>query len=145
MMSPLKALGYVRSVGVAYLVHAGQELAFARLRLFRLTPGDIERLNGEAGAERSNVARDHSVMLDKMTSAIRLAARVVPWRSDCLVQALAAQRWSRTVGIPTSISIQVGYSADREFLAHAVLLHAGNCVLGATEQPLSDIYPPPAS
>jgi hypothetical protein len=34
-------------------------------------------------------------------------ARLVPWRSDCLVQATAAQCWLRQKGVPTHLHIGV--------------------------------------
>lgn len=49
------------------------------------------------------------------------AARLVPWRSDCLVQAMAAQRWLRREGRQTQLVIGVHKDPAGRFEAHAWL------------------------
>ena len=57
----------------------------------------------------------------------RVAARL-PWRADCLVQALAAQRWLRGAGIMTNIHVGVPNQRPATFEAHAWLT-AGELVV----------------
>ena len=35
----------------------------------------------------------------RLSWAIGVASRVVPWRSDCLIQSMAADRWLRSCGV----------------------------------------------
>jgi hypothetical protein len=53
--------------------------------------------------------------------AVQTAARLVPWRSDCLVQAIAAQRWLGRERRPTQLVIGVHKDAAGRFEAHAWL------------------------
>ena len=71
-------------------------------------------------------------LLGRVRMAIGRAARRVPWRSDCLVQALAAQSWLRSRRIPTELSIGVhrATSAKSGFEAHAWLSCGGDVVVG---------------
>ncbi|RIV83057.1 lasso peptide biosynthesis B2 protein [Aurantiacibacter zhengii] len=50
------------------------------------------------------------------------------WRSDCLVQAMAAQNWLKRKGIPTSIVIGVDKSGDEGSDAYA-WLRAGDLIV----------------
>lgn len=50
----------------------------------------------------------------------RLAARV-PWRADCLVQAMAAERWLAREGIATRLTLGVPKDKKPDFEAHAWL------------------------
>ena len=59
----------------------------------------------------------------------RVAARV-PWKSDCLVQALAAQRWLRSARIKSTLSIGVRQQPDAGFEAHAWLSVGTTLVTG---------------
>ncbi|MWV26957.1 lasso peptide biosynthesis B2 protein [Aurantiacibacter rhizosphaerae] len=140
-MKLFRTIHRLRSTGLGKLLRGSQELALARFRLYRVTPAEIGRLNTISANGRPATEGDQGEIAAELTCAIRLSARVVPWRSDCLVQALAAQRWCSALGIPTEISIQVGYAETREFMAHAILLYEGTCILGATDAVLSDIYP----
>src|SRR5271157_6083205 len=80
-----------------YLAIAAKELAWGRLRHVSGTPEDIiKRLqmpsnpNGEGARIR---VRDLDIK--RMAWAISAVASRVPWRSDCLIQVLAADRWMR--------------------------------------------------
>jgi hypothetical protein len=69
-------------------------------------------------------------LVERVAYAIpRIGARV-PWRSDCLVQALAAQRWLEGNGIATTLTI--GVRNDGAFAAHAWLEVGGEIVTGGT-------------
>lgn len=59
----------------------------------------------------------------------RLSKRL-PWRSDCLVQAMAGQRWLRASGHSSEIQIGVQNAGADEFGAHAWLLCNGSVVTG---------------
>ena len=54
----------------------------------------------------------------------------IPWRSDCLVQAIAAQNWLSAIGEASEIQIGVEHPADGAFGAHAWLLCKEQVVTG---------------
>lgn len=54
---------------------------------------------------------------------------MVPWRSDCLIQAIAAKMWLNSLGIPSECRL----AADAKpsgLCAHAWLLSDGQVVTG---------------
>ena len=59
----------------------------------------------------------------------RLSDRL-PWRSDCLIQAIAAQNWLTAYGVGSEIQIGVEKPEGGEFGAHAWLLHGEKVVTG---------------
>jgi len=59
----------------------------------------------------------------------RISARL-PWRSDCVIQAMAAQNWLAAHGLMSEIQIGVERPEDGPFGAHAWLVHDGAVVTG---------------
>lgn len=142
MTTPAKVWEIIRAGEAPAITRAVYHLARARLRLSRITPDTIARLNRQARTTRLAGTPDEAEEVERITRAVARAARLVPWRSDCLVQALGAQEWCSQAGIRTTITIQVGLGDKREFMAHAILKHHGKCVLGQTASTLHDIYAP---
>ena len=124
---------------------AGQR-SMARLRrVLRLGPADWRDLAVaavELGRARWRLARTPSARLlaelrrpapplpasasdaraaARVAWAVPVAARLVPWRSDCLVQAMAAQRWLGRERRPTQLVIGVHKDGAGRFEAHAWL------------------------
>src|SRR5207249_927199 len=62
--------------------------------------------------------------------AITVAARVVPWRSDCLVQAMAAANWLRRNGHNPIFHLGVARSEQGELTGHAWLTLNGRPITG---------------
>ncbi|WP_353527004.1 lasso peptide biosynthesis B2 protein [Aurantiacibacter hainanensis] len=139
-----RRIGSIRRGEARAIVRGIWELAKARLRHLRLTPTAISNLNdpfrGASGQAVENAAALE--YLRGQALAIRRASLLVPWRSDCLVQAIALQRWSARAGIKTAITLQVGRDQEGEFVAHAILRYGHTVVLGAGELPLRDLYTP---
>jgi hypothetical protein len=54
----------------------------------------------------------------------------VPWRADCLVQAMAAQHWLRRHGLESRIAIGVRERGEGPFEAHAWLMCGDIAVTG---------------
>ncbi|MFN3990815.1 MAG: lasso peptide biosynthesis B2 protein [Erythrobacter sp.] len=110
-------------------------LAAARAQLYRTTPADILALNASASARTAAMAgalspEDCAAHCDKVAFFIpRMAARV-PWRADCLVQAMAGQRWLMRQGVASEIVIGTAKLVPGEFEAHAWLVCEGRIVLG---------------
>ena len=131
-----------RSGELGSLQRATFELFLARARLVRIVPSDIAKLNARPVCRRSHHPRPAKNEIYRVAKCVSAMARFVPFRSDCLVQALAAQRWLGRLGIHTTIAIQVGRGIDQGFIAHAVLNHGRTCVLGKRAMDLVDLYSP---
>ena len=102
------------------LVHATWELAHARRRLPHVDANSLIR-NGSEPCKPATV--------DRIAFAIRAMGARVPWRSDCLVQALAAQHWLAAEGIGSTVHLGVKAS-DSPIDAHAWLKVGDRIVLG---------------
>lgn len=109
------------------------ELLLARFHLGRLKPEQIRLRNDRAQAASGSIfvdATGHKAKLDLVAYVIPRVASRVPWRADCLVQAMAAQRWLTAERITSTISIGVKRSDQGEFVAHAWLKHGETVVTG---------------
>lgn len=105
---------------VADLLRAIWELARTR---WNLEAFDARNLitSGRAGSNEQSI--------DRIAFAIRAMGARVPWRSDCLVQALAAQHWLAAKGIGSTIHMGVKPSGA-PLDAHAWLKVGDRTVLG---------------
>lgn len=105
------------------------ELALARLRLGSI--GTRAKISASAGRESPRAPDQRELaIIDRVGFIIpRIAARL-PWRADCLVQALAAQRWLARRGISSAIQIGVPRHQPAKFEAHAWLSAGGRIVTG---------------
>ena len=102
------------------LAIAAKELAFARLRHFAVAQVDIFaefRRPFAAIAKQKPGAPD----LVHLSWAIAVAARHVPWRADCLIQAMAANRYLSRYGIRPEFFVGVDKEAGGALLSHAWL------------------------
>ena len=68
--------------------------------------------------------------VEDVSWAIRVTAQFVPWRSDCLVQAIAARRWLANIGIHSVLRIGAPKDTSKLFEAHAWLVHEGKTLTG---------------
>ena len=66
----------------------------------------------------------------RVTWAIPRAARCLPWRLDCLVQAKAAQNWFKQYGIQSEIQLGARKLPNGQMDAHAWLVCEGEIVTG---------------
>ncbi|MDV7141321.1 lasso peptide biosynthesis B2 protein [Tropicimonas sp. TH_r6] len=69
-------------------------------------------------------------LLSRVSVAVERAARHVPWRSSCLVQAQAAQSWLAREGIASQIRFGLDETQSGPFEAHAWLLADGRVITG---------------
>lgn len=104
-------------------------LAVARWQLSAIKSADIEARNQRSRAEAA-CYRGNDVAIERIGIAIRSASWIVPWRSDCLVQAIAAQDWLVRHGIFSRIVIGVGPQRTGSFEGHAWLLAGERIVTG---------------
>ena len=121
----------------------------------RLRPGDVLRAVVELGLARLRLKRhrpkmwaasqnaapiDHrqSALVDRVAYVIPRVAARLPWRADCLVQAMAAQRWLSRARIATSLTLGVPKDKGPMFEAHAWLSAGSRIVTGGD---VSDYIP----
>jgi len=114
------------------LARAIWELARARVVHGSIGANDIERLNRAAIAGANGVAdsKQERELIARVGFLITLASRHLPWRSDCLPQAIAGQRWLQSEGLGSEIRIGVERPGDDQFGAHAWLVHRDQIVTG---------------
>lgn len=121
------------------------ELALARLAHAYLSPRAIAKRNRLSGATRRGPSGDADAVgqdIDIIAYVIPGVARRLPWRADCLVQALAAQRWLRARNIGSCISIGVDKPAGGQFGAHAWLTVGDRVVTGGDITSFGEILGP---
>jgi hypothetical protein len=116
----------------AYALRGFAELVRARIIFARLEASEIPARNlavTRLAAHGSTTAADPDHLARMAFVLPRLSARL-PWRSDCLVQAIAAQNWLAASRLAGEIQIGVERPADGPFGAHAWLVHAGMVITG---------------
>lgn len=64
--------------------------------------------------------------------SIEAVARRVPWRSDCLIQSMAAAQWLRTHGLEPALHLGVTRAEDKGLMAHAWLSLDGEVIVGGS-------------
>lgn len=128
----------------SYLAIAVFELLRARLR-FAAVPTDqlLSALKGRAAA--SSLGAPGSGARDTLAGiawAIAAAASRVPWRADCLVQALAADRWLRRRGFEPEFFLGVTKGDCGELRAHAWICCEGVTVTAAGDDAFIPLIEP---
>lgn len=104
------------------LIRAAIELGIARVRLGTMPDGATVSGTALSPVEDALVGRIAYVIP-------RVAARV-PWRADCLVQAMAAKKWLASRGIESLIHFGVPKEKPSAFEAHAWLTVGTTIVTG---------------
>ncbi len=114
------------------LAKAIWELGRARLRLNGIGARDIARLNNSAKSKAAGNGQSASNadLIARIGFLVTFASRHLPWRSDCLPQAMAAQHWLSTKGIASEIRIGVERPGEGQFGAHAWLVQGEQIVTG---------------
>jgi hypothetical protein len=128
----------------ADLVRATAELFIARVKLGSKEVGEMVAALEATTEARGRLARERSEIIDRVAFAIPRSASRVPFRSDCLVQALAAQRWLARFGIPARLTFGVMPQRTGDFEAHAWLEASGRVVTGGDISSYRPFSRPPA-
>jgi Transglutaminase-like superfamily len=128
-------IGRARAQSVAdwrYLAIAVKELLLARAaHAVRPAGRIIETLQARNSVSGAAVtAAPNTLELTRRSRAILTAASLVPWRADCLPQAMAADRWLRRDGLRPEFHIGVAKDAGGLLQAHAWLTCGGVTVTG---------------
>ena len=115
---------------VALAIEALVALAYARLILHRTRPDDILARNRNVQQQSNSGVAQRDAFSPRIASIIpRLASRL-PWRADCLVQALAGQIMLSRRRIACEIVVGTATQPESGFEAHAWLTCAGCVILG---------------
>lgn len=127
MASVVRHLAGLDRATASDLVRAGIELGLARLRL------GSQHARALIVAPLSPVpepdARQER-LVERVAFAIPRVAARLPWRADCLVQALAAHRWLGRHGVATTLTLGVPRDKSAAFEAHAWLTAGDRVVTG---------------
>jgi hypothetical protein len=115
-----------------YLLVAVWELGLARAEFSSWQSDRIVRHLSVKSSDGSPHACN--VNLERFAWALSAAARRVPWRSDCLIQALAATRWLRRHGYRSEFHLGVTSPRGRNRIGHAWVTSNGVAVSGGTGQ-----------
>ena len=124
------------------IFRAALELGWARVIHLRITPAKILARNVAAGdnaalhaatpaAPRLQPAHTSDIAETIAFVIPRVAARV-PWRADCLIQAIAAQHWLAQEGLAARIVVGVDREGEGQLLAHAWLKLGERIITGGS-------------
>jgi Transglutaminase-like superfamily len=102
------------------------ELGLARVRIATCDRAALVRPEKAA----SPITNEPDMRVERVRLAIARASHRLPWRADCLVQAIAARRWLRRLGVETSLCIGVADRTKDPFEAHAWLMHGERVITG---------------
>lgn len=109
------------------MASAGIELAIARLRL---NSHRAQALIAAPAGPATKLTSRQSALVERVAYVIPRVAARLPWRADCMVQAIAAERWLGRHGIATTLTLGVPRDRPAVFEAHAWLSAGSRIVTG---------------
>jgi Transglutaminase-like superfamily len=125
-------------------IRACFELALANRLLGARTARELLEppavLPGAVNSSPLSQAQDE--LVERVAFAIPRVSRFVPWRSDCLVQALAARRWLASHAIGSQLCIGVRKPGGKLLDAHAWLKVRGALVTGGDISGYTPVFAP---
>jgi hypothetical protein len=124
-----------------YFAIAVKELLIARTRYGTQPVGKILRQLQHERSQSDDSARG-DVDLARISWAIGAAAARVPWRSDCLPQSMAADRWLRRYGLQPRLFVGIAKAADGQLEAHAWLVCREMTVTGGSGREFATLIEP---
>jgi hypothetical protein len=129
-----------------YLTIALAQLLAARIRVSTATAEKILRelqapMSALPHGRRSLMAR---IDVERLSWALLVAAQHVPWRSDCLIKVIAADRWLRRHHISSDFYLGVGKDEQGIFTAHAWVRYGDLIVTGGGHEQFSTLIEPAA-
>lgn len=101
---------------LGFLVTASLLLAQAR---WKLTRRPIANLINEIRTPFNTINPVDMQRAARIAWALQTAAGVVPWRSDCLIRAIAARDWAEQSGLPYEFHLGVSVGTAGKLEAHA--------------------------
>jgi hypothetical protein len=127
-----------------YLAIAILELLAARIRLSAFAAEEIlRRLQAPLSAPpRQSKGPLANSDVERLSWAISVAAQHVPWRSDCFIKAIAADRWLRRHHLQPDFYLGVIKDEKGVFAAHAWLCYGDLTVTGGKYDQYSKLIEP---
>ena len=127
-----------------YLTMATAELLAARIRLSAVAAEKILRelqapLSAVPPKSKSPLA---NIDVERLSWAIEVAAQHVPWRSDCFIKTIAADRWLRWHHLQPNFYLGVAKDEKGVFAAHAWLRYGDLTVTGGRYDEYSKLIEP---
>lgn len=113
-----------------YAIRGLWELIRARLIFASLKARDIPERNRRSKEMLAPSPTLPPATIPRISYILPRLSDRLPWRSDCLIQAVAGQNWLSSLGVPSEIRIGVEKPSDGEFGAHAWLIQGGQVVTG---------------
>ncbi len=129
-----------------YLAVATKELFIARIRHAAQPVGKILcqlQANEVSPRYKAGGGAASEVDVERLSWAIAAAATLVPWRSDCLLRVMAADRWLRRYGLRPDFFLGVAKDTRDIFQAHAWLRYGEFTVAGGTKKEFITLVAPP--
>jgi hypothetical protein len=111
------------------LLRAGAELTLARLKLRKLSSRDIAALANTGEPDAPSTANEQPPEMARIAYLVPRVASRLPFRADCVVQALAALHWLASLGYETDLFLGTR-GGEGPFEAHAWLTWRGTVVTG---------------
>jgi len=132
LMGKIRRAAQLTSADWWYLATATIELLAARIRLSAIA---AEKILSELQAPLSAPPRQAKRSLansdvERLSWAIAVAAQHVPWRSDCFIKTMAADRWLRRHDLRADFYLGVAKNEQGVFAAHAWLRYGDLTVTG---------------
>lgn len=124
------------------LARATGELALARLALVTVKAARLGLLDGGETPRDEPLSPEKARHVDRVAYAINVMSLRVPWRSDCLVRALAARRWLSGGGVASRIAVGARHDEQGAFMAHAWLKVGERVVTGGDVTPYAEFVRP---
>jgi hypothetical protein len=109
-------------------------LAVARLAISILPFRRLAKHLGEQHAESPVEDETAAVLSGRVSRAVRIMRRHVPWDSHCLAQAIAAQQMLRCRGVRSTLYLGVAKDGQTDLKAHAWLRCGRVLVVGGPGQ-----------
>jgi hypothetical protein len=127
----LKRLAQITPRAWPDLAEALVRLAGARLSLLTGRGATFYRTAVDpTTAPSATLTPDQAKLVDRIAFAIPRVARRLPWRSDCVVQALAARSWLARHRVESALIVGVRKPVPKPFEAHAWLKVGEAIVIG---------------
>lgn len=127
-----------------YLATASMELLVARIVHLAFSSQAILQDLQKGSPSQSCQAHSQEAVIDvkRLSWAIAVASSHVPWRSDCLIQAIAARRWLRRYGLSGDFYLGVAKDPKQGLKAHAWLCLDDLTITGGNYAPFSPLIKP---
>lgn len=106
------------------------ELVKARIAFMRFAAREIPQRNKTALTDAGTGKVIDDAELARIAYVLPRLSDRLPWRSDCLIQAIAGQSWLTALGAASEIQIGIENPKDGDFGAHAWLDYDGRVITG---------------